>query len=83
VRPELRTPSVPSTHNHLEEEHAMTGTLTSTAEPYLDRSWTTGGGGTLTTTNPATGNPLAEVAAADAADVGRRSPSSSDVRGAP
>ncbi|WP_433502491.1 aldehyde dehydrogenase family protein [Pseudonocardia halophobica] len=49
----------------------MTSTLTPTAELYLDGAWITGGAGTFTSVDPATAEPLVEVAAADAADVDR------------
>jgi betaine-aldehyde dehydrogenase len=47
----------------------MTGTLTSPAELLLDGAFAPGGGGSFPTLNPATGEVLAHVAAADAADV--------------
>ena len=42
-----------------------------TTDLYLDGAWVRGGAGTFTTLNPATGEPLAEVASAGRADVDR------------
>lgn len=47
----------------------MTGTLTPAADLLLDGARRPGGGGTFPTVNPATGEVLAHVAAADTADV--------------
>ncbi|MBO4240595.1 MULTISPECIES: aldehyde dehydrogenase family protein [Pseudonocardia] len=47
----------------------MTGTLTPTADLLLDGARRPGGGGTFPTVNPATGEVLAHVVAADTADV--------------
>jgi len=44
---------------------------TLTTDLFLDGAWSGGGAGTFTTFNPATAEPLAEIAAADAADVDR------------
>ena len=38
---------------------------------YIDGNWVDGGAGRLTVTNPGTGEPLAEIAMADAADIDR------------
>ncbi|WP_232666548.1 aldehyde dehydrogenase family protein [Pseudonocardia sp. TRM90224] len=49
----------------------MTSTLSPITKLYVDGAWTNGGAGTFAALNPATGESMAEVAAADAHDVDR------------
>ena len=49
----------------------MVDVPTLTTELFLDGAWSPGGAGTFTTVNPATGEPVTQIAAANEADVDR------------